>query len=127
MARMGGQILPERSGWGRTSAAAQPGGHNGGVHVGALRIDLHIPESRSLKAKRSSVKPIVEQLRRRFGVAVAEVEHQDQWQRAVVGVAVVASSHGQLCDILDEVERFVWSRPDVMILDVHRSWMDGDG
>ena len=96
------------------------------MHVGALRIDLHVPESRSLKTKRSSVKSIVEQLRRRFHVAAAEVDHQDQWQRSVVGVAVVASSHAHLCEILDEVERFVWSRPDVMILDIQRTWVEGD-
>jgi uncharacterized protein YlxP (DUF503 family) len=96
------------------------------MHVAALRIDLHIPESRSLKTKRSSVKPIIEQVRRRFGVAVAEIANHDQWQRAVVGVAAVASTHAQVCDILDEVERFVWSRPDVMVLDVRRSWLEED-
>jgi uncharacterized protein YlxP (DUF503 family) len=110
-----------------SATAARPGvsaGQTGVVYVGALRIDLHVPESRSLKTKRSSIKPIVEQLQRRFHVAVAEVDHQDQWQRSVLGVAVVASSHTQLCEILDEVERFVWSRPDVMVLEVDRTWVE---
>ena len=105
---------------------ARADGQTWRMHVGALRIDLHVPESRSLKTKRSSVKSIVEQLRRRFHVAVAEVDHQDQWQRSVIGVAVVASSYGHLCEILDEVERFVWSRPDVMVLDIQRTWVEGE-
>ncbi len=92
--------------------------------MAAMRFDLHIPESRSLKTKRAAVKPIVEQVRRRFGAAVAEVDHQDQWQRAAIGVAVVASTMRHACDILDEVERFVWSRPDVMVLAADRSWLE---
>lgn len=71
------------------------------------------------------VKPIVEGLRRRYGVAVAEVEHQDQWQRAGIGVAAVGSSPAHVADILDSVERFVWSRPDVQVLSIERTWLDG--
>jgi uncharacterized protein len=96
------------------------------LHVAALAIDLHIPEARSLKAKRAVVKPIVEGLRRRFHVAVAEVDHQDQWQRAGVGVAAVASSPAHVADILDEVERWVWSNPDVQVLSMERTWLDGE-
>jgi uncharacterized protein YlxP (DUF503 family) len=91
-----------------------------------LSIDLHIPEARSLKAKRAVVKPIVEGLRRRFRVAVAEVDHQDQWQRAGIGVAAVASSPAHVADILDEVERWVWSNPDVQVLSMERTWLDGE-
>ena len=94
------------------------------MHVAALEVDLHIPESRSLKAKRAVVKPIVEGLRRRFQVAASEVDHQDQWQRCLIGVAAVASSHAHLIDILDEVERFVWSRPDIQVLSIERNWLE---
>jgi uncharacterized protein YlxP (DUF503 family) len=72
------------------------------------------------------VKPIVEGLRRRFHVAVAEVDHQDQWQRAGIGVAAVASSPAHVADILDEVERWVWSNPDVQVLSMERTWLDGE-
>ncbi|HUF32298.1 MAG TPA: DUF503 domain-containing protein [Acidimicrobiales bacterium] len=94
------------------------------MHAAAMEVDLHIPESRSLKAKRAAVKPIVEGLRRRFNVAVSEVDHQDQWQRCLIGVAAVASSHAHLTDILDEAERFVWSRPDIQVLSIERRWLD---
>ena len=94
------------------------------MYVAAVEFDLHIPEARSLKAKRSVVKPIVEGLRRRYQVAVAEVGHQQQWQRALVGVAAVAATAGHVGEVLDEVERFVWSHPEVQVLSSARSWLD---
>ncbi|MBA2437781.1 MAG: DUF503 domain-containing protein [Acidimicrobiia bacterium] len=94
------------------------------MHAAALEFDLHIPEARSLKAKRSVVKPIVEGLQRRYRVAAAEVGYLQQWQRSEIGVAAVAATAGHVGDILDEVERFVWSHPEVQVLSSQRSWMD---
>jgi uncharacterized protein YlxP (DUF503 family) len=91
-----------------------------------LSIELHLPEVRSLKAKRATIKPIIEGARHRFRIAVAEVDHQDQWQRCSIGVAVVAASEAHVCDILDEVERFVWSFPDMEVIDMRRSWLEED-
>jgi uncharacterized protein YlxP (DUF503 family) len=97
------------------------------MHVAALELDLHVPEARSLKAKRAAVKPIVETVRRRFSVAVAEVGHHDQWQRARIGVAAVAGTAGHVTDVLDEVERYVWAQPGVEVLSATRSWLEVDG
>jgi uncharacterized protein YlxP (DUF503 family) len=94
------------------------------MHVAVLKLDLHIPQSRSLKAKRAVVKPMVEGIRRRYAVAVAEVDHQDQWQRAEVGVAVVAGSEGKAAEVLDGIERYVWANPEVEVLAADRSWLD---
>lgn len=94
------------------------------MHACAMSIELHLPDCRSLKAKRSVVKPIVEGLRRRFQVAAAEVGHADSWQRAELGVAVVSGSQHHASDILDEVERFVWSFPEVQVLSMSRSWLE---
>ena len=96
------------------------------MFVGALEIELHIPESRSLKAKRAVVKPIVEGVRHRFSVAAAEVDHHDQWQRTSIGVAAVAGSQGHVVDVLDEVERFVWAQPGVDVLAATRTWLETD-
>jgi uncharacterized protein YlxP (DUF503 family) len=93
------------------------------VHAAVLAIDLHLPEPRSLKAKRAVVKPVVEGCRRRFGVSVAEVGYQDHWQRAELGVAAVASSHTQLVAVLDAVERFVWSFPELDVVSCERTWL----
>ncbi len=93
------------------------------MFVLAVAVDLHIPEARSLKQKRSVVKSIVEGARQRYGVASAEVDHQDLWQRAQLGFVAVASSAGHVTDVIDEVERFVWSHPEVEVLQVERTWM----
>ena len=85
------------------------------MHAAALRFDLHVPASRSLKAKRAAVRPIVDTLRHRYHVSVAEVDHQDRWQRAAIAVAVVAESNHHLTEVLDTVERFVRSAPDVEV------------
>jgi uncharacterized protein YlxP (DUF503 family) len=94
------------------------------MHAATLRFDLHVPTSRSLKAKRAAIKPIVEGIRHRYHVSVAEIAHQDQWQRAGVGVAVVASDAAHLDDVLETIERFVRSVPDVEVLDVETSYLD---
>jgi uncharacterized protein YlxP (DUF503 family) len=77
--------------------------------VGTLRMELHIPASHSLKAKRSVVNHVKERLRTRFNASVAEIDHQDLWQRAALGVAVVSGEGAGLDrvlrDILDVVER----------------------
>jgi hypothetical protein len=94
------------------------------MHAAALRVELYLRESRSLKTKRSIVRPIVEGLRKRHRVAVSEVDHQDVLQRATLGVAAVAASHAHLVEMLDEVERFVWSFPEVEVLSVDRRWIE---
>lgn len=96
----------------------------GVVHAAAVRFDLHVPQSRSLKAKRQAVRPIVDGLRHRFKVSVAEVDHQQQWQRCAIGVALVAESPGRLREILDGVERFVAAAPDVELLDTDVAWLE---
>jgi len=94
------------------------------MYVLALSIDLHLPECRSLKGKRSTLRPLVEGLRRRFSVSVAEVDHQDRWQRAAIGLAIVASSEARANEVMDEAERFVWSFPEVQVLAASRSWLE---
>jgi uncharacterized protein len=96
------------------------------MHAAADTFDLHIPVSRSLKAKRAVVRPIVEGLRSRFHLSVAEVGFHDQWQRTRIGVAVVAESDGHLREVLDRVERFVAGQPEVELLDVETVWLEPD-
>lgn len=87
-------------------------------------MELHLPATGSLKAKRALVRPILEASRRRFAVAAAEVDHQDQWQRASLGMAAVAGTVGRVEEQLDAVERYVWSRPDVEVLSTERQWLE---
>jgi len=97
------------------------------LHACALTVDLRIPASHSLKAKRATVKHLVEGCRSRFAVASAEVGFQDQWQRSELGFAAVSGSPGQVEDVLDAVERFVWSHPDVEVVGSSRAWLEADG
>lgn len=94
--------------------------------MAAMILDVHLPGCRSLKEKRSALRPILERLQRRFGVSVAEVDHQNLWQRAGLGVAVVSGSGGVLTELLDDVERFVWAQPEIEVIDVRRYWMETD-
>ena len=70
------------------------------------------------------IKPIVESARHKFAVAIAEVDHQNQWQRTELGVAVVTGKQGVATEVLDAVERFVWSQPDIEVLAADRTWVD---
>ena len=96
------------------------------MHVLASAIELHIPESHSLKDKRTVLRPILDGLRNRHHVAVAETDHQDIWQRAEIGVVAVSASATLAAQILDEAERFVWSFPEVEVLGATRTWMEED-
>ena len=93
----------------------------------AMVIELHISDTASLKAKRAVIKHLVETGKSRFGVAAAEVGHHQQWQRSELGFASVAGAPGHVEDVLDSVERFVWSHPEVTVLRCERSWLDTEG
>ena len=90
------------------------------MYVGTLEFDLLLGDVHSLKEKRSIVRPIVAELRRRFDVAAAEAGHVELHRRASVGVSVVAADAEHCRDVLDECERFVAGRPEVELLAARR-------
>jgi uncharacterized protein YlxP (DUF503 family) len=71
--------------------------------VGVLTLEIQLPYARSLKDKRSVVHSLRDRLRARFNVAVAELDHQDVWQRATVGVASVSNSQPLLESLFRQV------------------------
>ena len=79
---------------------------------------------RSLKAKRAALRPIIEGLFKRHRVSVSEVDNHDAWHLATVGVAAVAPTQSHLRDVLDDVERYVWSFPEVEVLRIDRLWIE---
>jgi uncharacterized protein YlxP (DUF503 family) len=97
------------------------------VHVGLALVELHIPHSRSLKEKRAALKPVVEGLRQRFSLSVAEVDYQDKWQRALIGFAVVSGTYAHASEVVDAAERWVWSRPDIEVSSFTTRWSTFDG
>jgi hypothetical protein len=94
------------------------------VVVAALRFELFLPDCHTLKQKRAILRPILDGLRRRYRVASAEVGTLEKWQRADIGVAVVAGTEAHVLDVLGEVERFVWSFPEVEVLLARRFWLE---
>lgn len=90
------------------------------MFVGALEFDLLLGDVRSLKQKRSVVRPLVAELRKRFEVSAAEAGHLDLHRRALLGVAVVAADGAHVRDVLDGCERFIAGRPELELLSAHR-------
>jgi hypothetical protein len=88
------------------------------MHIGVCTIELRLPGNGSLKGKRSIVKSITTRVGREFNVSIAEVDAQNVWQRAVLGVACVSASatyaHGQLEQVVKWIET---NRPDVVLLE----------
>jgi uncharacterized protein YlxP (DUF503 family) len=79
------------------------GGPRLAVHIGACVITLRLHASNSLKDKRQVVRSLSDRLRRQFNVAVAEVEDQDQWQSAVLGLAVVSNDVAHATRMLERI------------------------
>lgn len=85
--------------------------------VGTMRLELHLPASDSLKAKRSVLNRVKERVRSGFNASVAEVDHQDLWQRASLGIAVVGSAPGALDNVLRDILRAVEREDRLQVLD----------
>ena len=95
--------------------------------VGTLEMDVLLGEVHSLKQKRSLVRPIIAELRRRFDVAAAETGQLDLHRRAGIGVALVCSTHAHAVGVLEQCERLVAERPELTLLSVrHRVFDDTD-
>lgn len=98
------------------------------AYVALLVIDLHFPDAGSLKAKRKEVQSVKAQLHGRLGAAVAEVAHQDRWQRARLSAALTSGSLAELERAADRVERFLMDRyPDGASMARHVSSVEDIG
>lgn len=87
------------------------------MYIGALTLDLLLGDVRSLKQKRSAVRPLLAEVRRHFpGAAVGETGHLDLHRRAEVGVAVVSATAAHATEVLLACERLVAARPDMELL-----------
>ncbi len=75
--------------------------------MGTLTVRLHIPECHSLKEKRMVVRSLTDRVRRTFNVAIAEVDDQDTWQAATLGVACVSADSRHADEISQKVLRFI--------------------
>jgi uncharacterized protein YlxP (DUF503 family) len=87
------------------------------MNIGVCRIELRLPENQSLKGKRRVIKSISTRLRNDCNVSVAEVDNQELWQLATLGVATVSNHGGHAQEILSGVVRFISQNyPDLELL-----------
>ncbi|MFJ6376933.1 DUF503 domain-containing protein [Pseudarthrobacter oxydans] len=84
--------------------------------IGWIEFDILLGDVQSLKEKRSVIRPLLAEIRRRFDVSVAEVGDHDQYRRSQVGAGLVAADRAHLIEVLDAVERFVAARPEFELL-----------
>ncbi|GLW98022.1 DUF503 domain-containing protein [Microtetraspora sp. NBRC 16547] len=97
------------------------------MYIGALTLDILLGDVRSLKQKRSVIRPLVAEVQRRFpGVAVAETGHLDLHRRAEIGVAVVSASAANCGEVLDACERLVALRPEIELLSARQRLFNDD-
>ena len=79
--------------------------------IGLLTLEIHIPDARSLKDKRQVLRSLKERLRARFNVAVAELDHQETWQRAQIGIVSLSNDpthlEQSLRAVFDEAEKML--------------------
>jgi uncharacterized protein len=87
------------------------------MHVSVCQIEIRLPENHSLKGKRQVIKSIITRLQNKFNVSVSEVDNQDLWQLATLGVACVSNHRRHADETLSNVVKFVVQNyPDVELL-----------
>ncbi|CAN5451378.1 DUF503 domain-containing protein [soil metagenome] len=94
--------------------------------IGWLEFDLLLGDVHSLKQKRSVIRPIIAELKRRFDVSAAETGSHDLHRRAGIGVAVVAGERAHAVEVMDGAERLVAARPEIELLSVRRGFARPD-
>jgi uncharacterized protein len=94
--------------------------------IGWLEFDLLLGDIRSLKQKRSAIRPLVAELQRKFGVSAAETGSHELHRRAGVGVAMASADRPHAVDVLDAAERLVAAHPEFELLSVRRGLQRSD-
>ena len=88
--------------------------------IGWIEFDILLGDVQSLKEKRSVIRPLLADIKRRYDVSVAEVGDHDQYRRSQVGAGLVAADRAHLVEVLAAVERFVAGRPEIELLSVRQ-------
>ncbi len=92
--------------------------------VGVCQLHLHLHEVASLKEKRRVVRSLIDRTKARFNVAVAEVDHQDVWGTAVIGISCLSTDTRHATQVLDAVIRFIGDLPlEMEIMDCDVSYL----
>ncbi|HZV95029.1 MAG TPA: DUF503 domain-containing protein [Candidatus Nitrosocosmicus sp.] len=90
-----------------------------GARVAVGTVELHLPDVGSLKGKRHVLKGLKEKLRHRFEISVAEVDHQDLWQRATLALACVSGDSRHANEVISKALDFIEDNLDGYVTDIH--------
>jgi uncharacterized protein YlxP (DUF503 family) len=90
-----------------------------GARVAVGTVELHLPDVGSLKGKRHVLKGLKEKLRHRFEISVAEVDHQDLWQRATLALACVSGDSRHANEVISKAIDFIEDNLDGYVTDIH--------
>ena len=92
--------------------------------IGVLTLEMRLEHSHSLKDKRHVVKGLKDRLRRKFNVAVAEIDYQDLWQRAVVAAVTVSGDHSRAQQVLESAEKDASLLLGADLVNTQIEWME---
>lgn len=88
------------------------------MFIGVLKVELYIPSIRSLKEKRKEIKSMKEKIRNNFNVSVSEVDGNDLWQRAVLGISVTGRDFTHIQSVVDRITEFLEKNWSHLILEI---------
>jgi uncharacterized protein YlxP (DUF503 family) len=91
--------------------------------IGLLRVEIHIPESGSLKSKRFVLRSLLDRLRKRFNISAAEVEYQNLWQRSVLGVVTINTDRKHADSTLSKALDLIESEGDLQVTGVQTEFL----
>ena len=86
--------------------------------VGLCTVELYIASAHSLKEKRSVIKSLMERIKNKFNVSIAEVDYQDNWQHAVLGMAAVSNESKHVHQTLQNIAKFIENNEMSEVVDI---------
>ena len=90
--------------------------------IAVLKISLSIPHARSLKDKRRVVKSVKDRLRSKFNVSVSEIDDQDLWQKALLGIAIISNDSAYANGTASRVQKVIENLRDAVMIDCELEW-----
>jgi uncharacterized protein YlxP (DUF503 family) len=87
-------------------------------------MEVHLPSAATLKDKRQVLRHLLDSARRRYRVAASELAFHDLTQRALLGFAAIGPDAAHVSQVLDSVDRFVWSHPELEVIASQRDWLE---
>ena len=95
------------------------------MQVGVCAITILFGESQSLKSKRRLLRSLIDRLRSRFQVSIAEVGGHDLWQRSTIGISCVGNSSRHIDQVLQAIVSYIQASPTCEIIDCEMTILNG--